>query len=108
MDLIKMPTATHGGATGPQPLGQAFLAQMENRSSFHQVSKLVPSSATADRAGTTISFKVTINAVVWSIENTGTDQAFIQRPTAAGSSGKQACQRIDEPQRFKEKAALGF
>ena len=58
---------------------------MESRSSFQQVPKPVTSCATADRAGTPVSFSLTHKAVDWSSEQMGLDEPCIPRPTTAGS-----------------------
>ena len=70
--------------------------------SFQQVPKTVPSSATAERAGTPVSFLLIRNAGVWPSQQTGTDQACSPLPTAAGSEPQEACQRIYERQRFRK------
>ena len=76
--------ANHGRATGTQAFGHDLVAQMESRSSFQQGPKPVTSCASADRAGTPVSFSLTHKAIDWSTEHTGLDEPCIPRPSTPG------------------------
>ena len=84
---------------------RSFLPSGLRNGSFQQVPKTVPSSATAERAGTPVSFLLIRNASVWPSQQRGTDQPSIPRPTAAGSEPLKSMSTNRRAPKFQGKAA---
>ena len=99
---------THGRAPGTQDFRQAFVAQIENRSSVQQVQSRCHAPQQGNGPGHLCPSLCSPRQAFGRAPRRGLSCLAPSARSAVAASREQDCQRIDEHQRFNHKQPQGF